>query len=362
MNLITKKILLFLLIIISLITVLLLCEFYLNQTHFIPNPTVIDFTNLKKNNSFKINSRLIYTYSNDNEYRNSLKPNDPNKKNIAFVGDSVTWSYGASDSATYPLIFEKLYNQSHPNKNVLVNNFGIPGYNFDQEYLLIKEKILPSYHPDIIIWNLNVNDLWESNYSCLFTPKDHQWIHISARQNIYYWYGLIKTYFPAFITRTKLFNFIWTQFTKKIAQNTNGAVNFTFGCSSKIYTDQTRKLMLSKLNYFINDLKYEAKKRDIQLIITIVPYQQYFNNQVDIDQISPDYFSLEKYLYSENSLNFIDFNKNIPQPKDNLNPANEYFLNNSQDTSEFGWRHPNQKMYDLMATNLENYVQKNHLF
>ncbi|HBP51365.1 MAG: hypothetical protein US68_C0012G0039 [Candidatus Shapirobacteria bacterium GW2011_GWE1_38_10] len=354
-----KKISLFLISVFSIILSLYLCEIYLKYIDIQTNNVYSDFMVFEANNIYKIDSHLIYTVSNDKNYRNPTKPKDPTKTNIAFVGDSVTWSFGSKDDNTsYPKSFENISNKSVGNK-IIVNNFGIPGYNFDQEYLLIKEKILPEYQPDFVIWNLNVNDVIGSNYSCLFTLKDNQWIRISARRNLYYWYGALKTFRSPLFTTSKLVSYFWYQINSFISPLIVKH-NQTFGCSSLDFNQPVQEQIISKLDYFIKDLNTEFKKNDIKLIITLVPYQQSLDNQGTVDQIAPEYFILKKYLNFNNSINFIDYNELLPKTK--LNPANEYFLDSSEDIGERGWRHPNQKTYDLMAIILKNYVQKNKLF
>jgi lysophospholipase L1-like esterase len=297
---------------------------------------------------------------NNYKYRDPLIRKNPTKTNIAFVGDSVTWGFGTTnEKTTYPNTFEDIYNHSS-SKQILVNNFGTPGYNFDQEYLLIKEKILPEYQPDVIVWNLNVNDIWESNYSCLFTFKDNQWTQISARKNIHYWYGIIKTYFPKIIVDSRLFDFLWQQVNKKLT-NYYGGGNYTFGCSTANFTLSVKQQIINKLDFFITDLNNEFQKRNIKLIVTIVPYQELLDSDLSYSQINPDYFALENYLSANNSVNFLDFNQSVPKTKNNINPADEYFLDGSNDTAQKGWRHPNQKMYDLMAKALVEYLKQNQL-
>ena len=38
---------------------------------------------------------------------------------------------------------------------------GVPGYGVGQTYLYVTEEIIPKYSPDLIVWRLNVNDLWD---------------------------------------------------------------------------------------------------------------------------------------------------------------------------------------------------------
>lgn len=372
------KIILLILILLFIAAALSLCEIYLNRINFQKKPIFLDFTNIGLYKNYRLDTNLVYTV-NKEQYRNIIKTNDSNKTEISFIGDSVTWSYGASDSATYPISFEKLINQKSPSsKTVQVNNFGIPGYGLDQEYLLAKNYIIPEFKPKILVWNINFNDLWDSNFTCLFTKKNDQWLKISAKQNTSYWYGWYKIHFPKFITNSKLSNLLWYQFINKIV-GSSGDGRYTFGCTPH-QTDWSPELqneIIQKLNYFIDDLNNELKKSNSQLIITLVPYQKYFSNQYRLSSLDLAYSLLKDNLQKQN-LNFIDFNELILEQIDPkfyqnyrisdfpIDPANNsqanlsqlYFLSGNVDLAPDNWRHPNQKTYDLMATILNNYVRK----
>ncbi|GAX60660.1 hypothetical protein SCALIN_C13_0175 [Candidatus Scalindua japonica] len=75
----------------------------------------------------------------------------------AFVGDSFTFSFGVNDSET----FIQLLNSRDVNDNFYLN-YGIPGYSTDQEYLLIKKRIL-KFSPDVVLLVVYLgNDLFDN--------------------------------------------------------------------------------------------------------------------------------------------------------------------------------------------------------
>ncbi len=77
---------------------------------------------------------------------------------IAVVGDSITFGSGVKDvNNVYSKLLEnKLNNNSRTNFEVL--NFGVPGYNSDDELEIVKDKVM-KYHPDVIIIGYVLNDL-----------------------------------------------------------------------------------------------------------------------------------------------------------------------------------------------------------
>lgn len=184
---IIKKLILFLIILLSLVTTLYLCESYLHLKNYKNKVGFLDFFINNQNDFYSINKELIFSFKNDELYRGFEFYNPSIKNIVAMFGDSATWGWGASNDKTYPLTFQKLYNQSHSKEIVTTLNFGVPGYGIDQEYILAKNKI-SQYKPSLVVWNINVNDVWDNNYQCLFKQAGNSWEQISDTNNISYWY------------------------------------------------------------------------------------------------------------------------------------------------------------------------------
>ncbi len=77
----------------------------------------------------------------------------------AFVGDSFTFSFGVNDDET----FIHLLNSQEKQDNVYLN-FGVPGYSTDQEYLLIRDRVL-HFSPDVVLLVVYLgNDLLDNEF------------------------------------------------------------------------------------------------------------------------------------------------------------------------------------------------------
>ncbi len=75
----------------------------------------------------------------------------------AFVGDSFTFSFGVDDNET----FIHLLNSQEKQNNIYLN-FGVPGYSTDQEYLLIRKRVL-HFSPDVVLLVVYLgNDLFDN--------------------------------------------------------------------------------------------------------------------------------------------------------------------------------------------------------
>jgi hypothetical protein len=371
-----KKLFLFITFCFTICLSLILCELLLNHIKYKKIYGFYDFAIDNKSDEYHIDKNLIYSFRDDKFFKNYKTPTAA-QKTIAMIGDSVTYSYGAdNDNSTYPLTFEKLYNQKHPENTVSVYNYGVPGYGIDQEYILIKNKVLKELNPSVIVWNINENDINDNNFMCLYKLKNNKWEIIPATQNIGYWYGWFNTHLPSSIADSKLLNYSWSIISQILTGNRTNPL-YTFGCSSSSISS-INNLTVNRLIYFINDLQNILKQSNSHLIVSLVPFQQYFDDNLCLSRIDNDFFFINETL--KKSLdNFIDFNETIVNKLDPIffenhrqissncqnsktttfttetNLSNLYFLPGSIDRNPNGYRHPNQKMYDLMASELLNY-------
>lgn len=200
----------------SLLLTILLIESYLRVVH--TNSPDIHNTTWQNSGPFQIDPVLIYKnypYEPGGEYWDNdqegfrLNPKhqyaEENTTKIITIGDSFTYGHGVKNSETFPYLLEQKLNagkliatEEKTNgvlpeaSKYLIHNAGTPGYGVDQEFLLIKQ-ILSERQPQLIIWNLNVNDVGDSNYACLFKKtKNDQYQQISGRRNTLYLAESIK--------------------------------------------------------------------------------------------------------------------------------------------------------------------------
>ena len=76
---------------------------------------------------------------------------------IACIGDSFTFGHGVRQEDTYPSQMETVLNRAVGVGDFEVLNFGVGGYNTEQEAILLDEKVLP-YNPDLVILQYMLND------------------------------------------------------------------------------------------------------------------------------------------------------------------------------------------------------------
>lgn len=108
-------------------------------------------------------SILIYELNSDYPLNNShgfrdreftLRP-EPGTKRVAVIGDSVTMGAGVEFHESFPAVLNRMFAEA--NENIELYNFGVTGYNTEQEFQVLKTKAI-HYHPDFVLWVYHPND------------------------------------------------------------------------------------------------------------------------------------------------------------------------------------------------------------
>ncbi len=74
-------------------------------------------------------------------------------RRIAVLGDSIAFGYWVAEDQSFPRQVERMLG-----RRVQVLNFGVPGYNFDQEIEALRARVL-EYSPDLVVAAFCLNDL-----------------------------------------------------------------------------------------------------------------------------------------------------------------------------------------------------------
>lgn len=93
-----------------------------------------------------------------------IQPKPKNTFRIFFCGDSVTFGPGVEGSDTFVERLEKALNvQAQPGWHFDVINFGVGGYNTQQELQLLKTLDAFQYKPDLVLLGVAMNDASQTN-------------------------------------------------------------------------------------------------------------------------------------------------------------------------------------------------------
>jgi lysophospholipase L1-like esterase len=79
----------------------------------------------------------------------------PGMKRVAVIGDSVAMGAGVAVSESFPSVLNRMFVEA--GEPVEVYNFGVTGYNTEQEFRLLKTRAI-HYHPDFVLWVYHPND------------------------------------------------------------------------------------------------------------------------------------------------------------------------------------------------------------
>jgi lysophospholipase L1-like esterase len=103
--------------------------------------------------------REVVTHVNDAGLRGEMvaqkKPDGVLR--IACVGDSQTFGHRVADDESWPAELQGSLRASLPARRVEVLNFGVGGYDAEQETALLETRVL-DYEPDVVILGFFVND------------------------------------------------------------------------------------------------------------------------------------------------------------------------------------------------------------
>jgi len=84
-------------------------------------------------------------------------------RRIAVLGDSIAFGYWVAEADAFPRQLERMFASAPGGERVEVLNFGVPGYNLEQETEILRERAL-GYGPDLVIVALCLNDLEGESY------------------------------------------------------------------------------------------------------------------------------------------------------------------------------------------------------
>jgi lysophospholipase L1-like esterase len=80
-------------------------------------------------------------------------------RRVAVLGDSITFGYWVAEEDAFPRQLEAMLNEVRgEGPRVEVLNFGVPGYNLDQEIETLRSKAL-AFAPDVVVVAFCLNDL-----------------------------------------------------------------------------------------------------------------------------------------------------------------------------------------------------------
>lgn len=128
------------------------------------------------------------------------------EKRILVLGDSMTFGHRVNGDEAFPNQLEKIFKKR--GRKIDVINAGIKGYGTDQSYKFFTTR-LRSLKPDLVIFAINMNDVFDNINLPLYTIEDEKLVPVDARKNWLYISARVYNFLPKFIQNRNLPRFIF---------------------------------------------------------------------------------------------------------------------------------------------------------
>lgn len=253
-------------------------------------------------------------------------------KTIVTIGDSFTWGFLLQSKQTYPYFLE--HSLRERGYKVNVKNGGVNGYGSDQQFIYLRDHLIARAKPNVVVWNINVNDVEDNNFACLFRPKkgnpEQSFEQLSAWRNTSFIQGTIAKYVPAPIRNTRVGNLALYS----IAPDWDRR---TIGCEAK----QSADLFLSdeqkkKFVFHISEMTKLSEEHDFELVVTLMPNQFYLDPQYDNSETWVELNLQLAQLLEEHAPHFVS-----------LSPATAQYLAGSENV--IAQRHQNTTLAQVLG-------------
>ena len=235
------------------------------------------------------------------------------KQNVIIsVGDSFTFGHNVKPDDAYPAQLERLLRKS--GLNVLVHNAGVLGYGADQEYSYIIDELIPGFHPDLIVWNVNINDIYDSNASCLYKESENGFLKLPGRFNSLYIQGYVFRHIPKKIYDTRLFDVILHILTLITHQQI-----FTVGCTQPAGNPDT--VLFDAFSQKFRFFAYEMKRQypNQKILFTLTPFKSNLTN--DTAQTADTILSMKS------AVSILELFRSLPYPWKDANALMKEYIN-----------------------------------
>ena len=229
--------------------------------------------------------------------------------NIVVIGDSFTYGYLLKHDETMPYYLEKYLRDTGNIVNVY--NAGVEGYGGDQEFLYLRDYILTKITPEIVIWNISLNDVEDNNRACLFAPNREVFTQLPAWRNTSYIQGFLSQYTPKPIRDTPLANML-------IYSISPGWERQTIGCTRHLFfPGELDELQARKFQFLIRELQSLGKRYHFKLIVTLGVSQTYLDLRIPNDNKSLETYNRLDALLGSTTAIYINQNILVADAIDN---------------------------------------------
>jgi hypothetical protein len=151
-----KKIIKYLIIFCAFISVIVTVEFIVSVFHIKPVSLKQDFYLTCQCRNLDDEIIMISPHLLNDDY---YKRQEQTRQLLA-LGDSFTEGYPVKQEESYPAMLANFFNKNNLKMSMI--NCGIGNTGPDQQIKLLENRILAKTTPDIVVWQLYVNDIWDN--------------------------------------------------------------------------------------------------------------------------------------------------------------------------------------------------------
>ena len=262
-----------------------------------------------------------------------------NLPNVITIGDSFTASFPVRKPRKYPLQLARILAQNDAPMNVIDLGLGDSGP--DQHLRLFEEYALKYVRPDIVIWQLYTNDLWDNVEKQVLTIKSGRLEPQSALHNWLYWRQLMYDLTPLPMS---------VKYNSALYRNLLKATEA--GMRAQLPAEYARNpdgWALAKLRLELDEMERLGREHNFRTYFVVVPPQAtYIDGRYgggnDLEHVRKRDAMLRERVAQRPG--FIDFRLQ----QRGAEPVAEYFYSSDKrDHNRLGDRHLNRAGYRAMA-------------
>lgn len=278
---------------------------------FIQESDYRSFFTVDKDEIFKPREQTVimqsYWETDENGFRLNPAHNEDEVDDLALVlGDSFAYAHGVKHDEAWTAVLERKLREN--GMQTTIYNAGVPASGTDQQYVRFL-KLIEKLEPEKVIWTISMNDMVDSNLSCLFKKTSAGYQRFPGFMNIAYINAFLVKHLPKRFVASNIGNLLTTL-------TIRGRDVYTIGCTEDVKDEQLIGIYFKKLEYLLRGAKEKTREKDIELLIVLAPTQLYFDREYENVAYEIEFLDYFRDSFKSAGVKYLDLNKLIAQQQD----------------------------------------------
>lgn len=184
------------------------------------------------------------------------------------IGDSYTYGHGVTADQTVPSYLQEMLRDA--GYDIAVVNAGVSGYSPGQEYIYLKDFIIPAFHPKWVVWRISASDEGDMRRRSMHFLRKDRLIRVPGWTNGIYIQGLLRMATPRFLKKSLFLNLLISSL---------GNVDPVWWLQEPLKEDSRKKIKL-----MVEDIE----RQGVVVLVTMTP--THFNNMYPSEMDPEDFF------------------------------------------------------------------------